>query len=144
MSAVESITGHLTHTLSASEPLNAPWVERGGVFWLDYPNLEVREVALAMNAVGARFITITAYERPGQDGLRLEYHWDLAGRLLGFNFALVGNSIESIYDICGAVDWIEREIHEGFNIEFTGHDYEPLLLREGNVCGVNLREEVAK
>ncbi len=41
------------------------------------------------------------------------------------------NSIESIYDICEAVDWIEREMHEGFNIDFTGREYEPLLLREG-------------
>src|SRR6516164_6200722 len=39
MSAVESITGHLTHTLSASESLNAPWVERGGLFWFDVPDL---------------------------------------------------------------------------------------------------------
>ena len=64
--------------------------------------------------------------------------------MLGFNFPLAGNSIESIYDICEAVDWIERETHEGFNVDFTGREYEPLLLREGNVCGVNLREEVAK
>jgi NADH:ubiquinone oxidoreductase subunit C len=131
-------------TLSAGEPLNEPWVERGGVFWFDCPGINVREVSRAMNTIGARFITITAYQMPGNDGLRLEYHWDLAGRLLGFNFPLAGNSIESIYDICEAVDWIERETHEGFNIEFTGREYEPLLLREGNVCGVNLREEVAK
>jgi len=131
-------------TLSTGEPLNEPWVERGGVFWFDCPGITVREVARAMNAVDARFITITAYQMPGNEGLRLEYHWDLAGRLLGFNFPVAGNSIESIYDLCEAVDWIEREIHEGFNIEFTGRDYEPLLLREGNVCGVNLREEVTK
>ena len=36
-----------------------------------------------MNAVGARFVTITAYQLPGT-GFRLEYHWDLEGRLLGF------------------------------------------------------------
>ena len=97
-----------------------------------------------MNTVGARFITITAYQKPGAEGLRLEYHWDLGGRLLGFPFPLAGNSIESIYDLCEAADWIERETHEGFKIDFTGREYEPLLLREGDVCGVNLREEVAK
>ena len=47
-------------------------------------------------------------------------------------------------DLCEAADWIEREIHEEYRIEFTGRDYEPLLLREGRICGVNLREEVAK
>jgi NADH:ubiquinone oxidoreductase subunit C len=144
MTVLESLAEELAGTLANNEPLNEPWVDRGGVFWLDRPDLNVREVALAMNAVGARFITITAYQKPGNEGLRLEYHWDLGGRLLGFNFPLAGNSIESIYDICEAVDWIERETHEGFNVDFTGREYEPLLLREGNVCGVNLREEVAK
>jgi len=92
----------------------------------------------------ARFITITAYQENGSDTLRLEYHWDIAGRLLGFTFPLAAKSIDSIYDLCEAVDWIEREVHEGFAVDFTGRVYEPLLLREGNTCGVNLREEVAK
>jgi hypothetical protein len=42
------------------------------------------------------------------------------------------------------VDWIEREIHEGFTVEFTGREYEPLQLRPGAKLGVNLREEVTK
>ena len=94
----------------------------------------------AMNAVQARFVTITAYQLPKEEGFRLEYHWDLAGRLLGFTFNLAGNSIESIYDLSEAVDWIEREVHEGFGIVFTGREYEPLLLRENDAAGVNMRE----
>ena len=74
------------------------------------------------------------------EGFRLEYHWDLDGQLLGFPFVLAGNSIESIYDLCEAVDWIEREIHEGFAMDFMGREYEPLLLRQGDKLGVNLRE----
>ena len=120
------------------------YVEKGGVYWYTQSGLTVRDVARAMNAVGARFITITAYQLPGNEGLRLEYHWDLAGRLLGFDFPLAANAIESIFDICEAADWIEREIHEEYCIDFAGREYEPLLLREGRTCGVNLREEVAK
>jgi NADH:ubiquinone oxidoreductase subunit C len=120
------------------------YFEKGGVFWYNQPGLEVREVARAMNFVGARFITVTAYQLSGTEGFRLEYHWDLAGHLLGFNFPLAGNAIDSIFDLCEAADWIEREIQEEYRIDFTGRDYEPLLLREGRVCGVNLREEVAK
>jgi len=41
------------------------------------------------------------------------------------------------------VDWIEREIHEEYAIEFTGRAYEPLLLRAGDAAGVNLREPAA-
>jgi hypothetical protein len=120
-----------------------PWVEKGGVHWLAPGALSVRELAKAMNAAHARFVTITAYQLPGEGGLRLEYHWDLDGQLLGFPFQLAGNSIESIYDLCEAVDWIEREIHEGFAIDFLGREYEPLLLRQGDTPGVNLRDAVA-
>jgi len=44
-------------------------------------------------------------------------------------------------DICEAADWIEREIHEEFALDFLGREYEPLLLRVGDKPGVNLREE---
>lgn len=117
-----------------------PCTEDNGTYWFDYENLNVRDLARAMNAVQARFVTITAYQLPREEGFRLEYHWDLAGRLLGFTFNLAGNSIESICDLCEAVDWIEREVHEGFGIVFTGREYEPLLLRAGDAGGVNMRE----
>jgi hypothetical protein len=116
------------------------WTEKGGVHWLDPGQLSVRELCMEMIACKARFVTITAYQLPGAEGLRLEYHWDLDGQLLGFPFQLQGNTIESIYDLCEAVDWIEREIHEGFAVDFIGRAYEPLLLREGDKLGVNLRE----
>jgi len=122
----------------------APWIEKGGVHWLDPSPLTIRELAKAMNALRARFVTITAYQLPKDEGLRLEYHWDLDGQLLGFTYNLAAKSIESIYDLSEAVDWIEREIHEGFDVDFTGRVYEPLLLRKGDTPGVNLRDEVKK
>ena len=136
MSLIET----LPHKLGSS----VPWMEKGGVLWLDPGPLSIRELCAEMNAARARFITITTYQLPAAEGFRLEYHWDLEGQLLGFPFKLQGNSIESIYDMCEAVDWIEREIHEEYAIEFTGREYEPLLLRAGNTPGVNLREEVKK
>jgi NADH:ubiquinone oxidoreductase subunit C len=120
--------------------IHEAWEEKGGVHWLSPGARTVRELAQAMNEMQARFITITAYQLPKDGGLRLEYHWDLDGQLLGFPFQLDGNSIESIYDLTEAVDWIEREIHEGFAVDFTGREYEPLLLREGDTMGVNLRD----
>jgi NADH:ubiquinone oxidoreductase subunit C len=117
-----------------------PYAEKNGVYWYTNEKLNVRELAQAMNAVRARFVSITAYQLPKDEGFRLEYHWDLAGRLLGFTFILSGNSIESIYDLSEAVDWIEREVHEGFGIVFTGREYEPLLLLENDAAGVNMRE----
>ncbi len=43
-------------------------------------------------------------------------------RLFTFTFLPAGSSIESIYDLCEAADWIEREVHEYFAIEFAGRD----------------------
>jgi NADH:ubiquinone oxidoreductase subunit C len=118
------------------------WVDEGGVHWLPASELHVRQVAAIMNEVHARFVTITAVELSGGQGFRLEYHWDLGGELLGFPFEVSGNSIESIYDLCEAVDWIEREVHEGFAVDFIGRECEPLLLRAGDRLGVNLHEVV--
>jgi NADH:ubiquinone oxidoreductase subunit C len=66
--------------------------------------------------------------------------WDMDSQLLGFAFYLTEAKIPSIYDICEAADWIEREIHEEFDIEFSGRAYEPLLLRAGDRTGVILHE----
>ncbi|MGO8935465.1 MAG: NADH-quinone oxidoreductase subunit C [Terracidiphilus sp.] len=119
--------------------VSEPWVESRGTHWLNPGATNIRDVAQAMNAAGARFVTITAYELPGDAGFRLEYHWDLQGWLLGVPYQIAGKSIESIYDLSEAVDWIEREVHEGFAIEFTGREYVPLMLRAGDKPGVNLR-----
>ena len=122
--------------------LSTPLEERSGAWWLDPGCLSVRELASALNSVNARFVTITAYQLPKDEGFRLDYHWDLDGHLLGVSFSLTGKTIESIYDLCEAADWIEREVHEEYAIDFAGRAYEPLLLRTGDKPGVNLREEV--
>jgi NADH:ubiquinone oxidoreductase subunit C len=122
--------------LGGAEPL----VESRGTYWFKPGSAGVRDVALIMKEAGARFVTITAYELPAGAGFRLEYHWDLGGRLLGVPFEIAGNSIDSIYDLCPAADWIEREVYEGFAITFAGRDYEPLLLKPGDKPGVNLRD----
>ena len=131
-----------------------PWVESHGAHWMNPGSASVRQVAKAMNAAGARFVTITAYELPADTGFRLEYHWDLQGWLLGVPFQIAGKSpdsaksdsanhesakIDSIVDLCEAADWIEREVHEGFAIDFTGREYVPLMLKPGDKPGVNLR-----
>lgn len=134
MTAIDSIPEKLGTT--------EQWAEQGGVHWLATGGMSVRQVAATMNSVQARFVTITATELPDKQGFRLEYHWDLGGTLLGFGFHVEDKSIESIYDLCEAVDWIEREVHEGYAIDFQGRDYEPLLLRVGDEPGVNLHEVI--
>jgi len=120
------------------------WTEKGGVLWMSCDDKTPREIAKAMKDVSARFITITARQSPSQNNFRLDYHWDLDGRILGFTFEIPVPSIESIYDLCEAANWIEREVYEGFGIEFTGRAYLPLQLRDGTKPGVTLREEVTR
>ena|SRR5579863_9592969 len=111
-----------------------------GIQWIALGDLDPREHTKSLQKKGARFITITAYELPPGQGFSLEYLWDLNGRLLGFTIHVEAGTVSSILDICEAADWIEREIHEEFAIEFAGRIYEPLLLREGDRPGVNLHE----
>lgn len=114
-----------------------------GVMWFATGSLDLRDLATFLRQTGARFVTITANELPRGEGFCLEYLWDLDGSLFGFRFNPIQNCVPSIYDICEAVDWIEREIHEEYAIDFAGREYEPLLLRAGERSGVNL-QEVAK
>ncbi len=117
------------------------WSEKGRAHWLTCDGLNVRDLAKGLIEHQARFITITAIQLPDDEGIRMDYHWDLDGQLLGFQFLVANNQIESIYDLCEAANWIEREIHEYFAVDFLGRDYEPLFLRKGDKPGVNLREE---
>jgi Ni,Fe-hydrogenase III component G len=117
--------------------------DASGVTWFTNGNLDLRELAKFMGQAGVRFVTITANELPRGEGFCLEYIWDLDGRLFGFKFHPADRTMPSIFDICEAADWIEREIHEEYALDFTGREYEPLLLRAGDQPGVNL-QEVAK
>jgi Ni,Fe-hydrogenase III component G len=117
--------------------------DASGITWFGTDGVDVHGLAKFLLNAEARFVTITAFELPNGEGFRLEYLWDLDGRLFGFAFKPVDRVMPSIYDICEAVDWIEREIHEEYAIDFIGREYEPLLLRAGQHPGVNL-QEVAK
>src|SRR5581483_8691182 len=88
--------------------------DAGGVTWFTTENLDLRDLAIYMRKAGTRFVTVTACELPQGEGFCLEYLWDLEGRLYGFPFCITGKTIPSICDLCEAVDWIEREIHEEY------------------------------
>jgi hypothetical protein len=121
--------------------LNCHWEGGSGVMWLAPDVLDVRRMAKVMRSHDARFITITAMQLPGEQTIRLDYHWDLEGDLLTFTTRAEDNRIAATSDICEAAGWIEQEIHEYFAVDFVGQKYEPLLLRSGDKVGVHLRKE---
>ena len=133
MSAIETIPAELA--------IQESWEEQGGSQWIASEAIDVRKLAELMRAREARFISITAIQIPDEEDIVMDYHWDLGGELLTFEVPVQDKQMPSIVDLCEAADWIEREIHEHYAIEFIGRNYEPLLLRAGDTVGVNLREE---
>jgi hypothetical protein len=119
----------------------AAWEEENGSPWLRPGALDVPHMAGVLLARGARFVTITALPEPEPGSVRLAYHWDLEGRLLTVEARTQDGRIASIRERCRAADWIEREIHDCFAVEFEGATLEPLLLRPGQAPGVGLRGE---
>lgn len=126
--------------IAASVGCSEPWVEKNGSCWLELGVLDVRLMAAVMRSQEARFVTMTAMQLDPSAPVRLDYHWDLQGRLLTFTTFTRENQIASIVDLCEAADWVERETHENFSIEFTGRECEPLLLRTGTAPGMQLHK----
>jgi Respiratory-chain NADH dehydrogenase, 30 Kd subunit len=127
--------------LAAEIGVEAVWHEQNGFPWLAPESLDVRRMAEVMNAHAGRFITIAAQELPEKGGIRLDYHWDLDGTLATVTTKAENGEASSIRDLCKAADWIEREIHEYFAVNFRGRECEPLFLRPGTAIGVNLHKE---
>ncbi|HET6413071.1 MAG TPA: NADH-quinone oxidoreductase subunit C [Anaeromyxobacter sp.] len=119
----------------------AEWEEASGSAWLRPGTLDVPHMATVMLAHGARFVTITALPESEPGSVLFCYHWDLDGELLTVETRTEEGHIASIRERCPAADWIEREIHDCFAVEFEGGAQEPLLLRPGQAPGVGLRGE---
>ena len=116
-----------------------------GSWWLTPSDaMDVRATAQHMIHLHARFVAITAIELANKE-IRLDYQWDLDGKLLSFVTATTARQIPTIADFCPAADWVERETHEYFFVEFTGRETtKPLMTRAGDPLGINLHKEVAQ
>ena len=108
---------------------------RDGALWLEEPGLDVNKMALALVEAGARFVTMTAIPVDGVE-CRVAYHWDLDGLLLNMIASTRQGKIPGIAGVCPAADWIEREIHDYFGVDFAGRDMAPLVLRPGDRPGI--------
>lgn len=125
--------------------LGEGWAWDKGSWWLAPAEpIDVRATAAHMVTLDARFVAITAMERPDKE-IRLDYQWDLDGKLLSFVTATAQRQIATIVDLIPGTDWAERETYEYFAVEFTGRaTMEPLMTRRGDPVGINLRKEVTQ
>jgi Ni,Fe-hydrogenase III component G len=116
------------------------WEQKNGAWWIAPESLDPRAMTQFMLAQGARLMTVAAMECEGGE-IRLDYHWDVKGVILTFTTRTQANTAISVSDLCPGADWIEREIHEYFAVEFSGRDNtKPLMLRPGLEAGLNRRQ----
>jgi len=123
--------------------LGEGWTWDKGSWWLEPQEaMDVRATTTRMIQLQARFVAISAIELADKS-MRLNYQWDLDGKLLSFACATSGGRIATIADLCPAADWVERETHEYFSVDFTGRESTlPLMTRAGDQLGINLHQAV--
>jgi NADH:ubiquinone oxidoreductase subunit C len=111
------------------------WVNKAKAWWLETPNLDVEKMARLMVDIGSRLVTVTASRVP-EGEFRIIYHWDLQGQLLNFVTLTHQATLPSIMSISPVADWIEREIHDYFAVDFAGRKLPTLVLSEKDPPGI--------
>ena len=73
--------------------------------------------------LGARFNTATAADHPDNIEIMYHFNFDRLGLIVTFRTYTLKDKceIESILPIMKGAEWIEREIHELFGVEFRNH-----------------------
>jgi NADH-quinone oxidoreductase subunit C len=83
---------------------------------------------------GLRFIIASALHT--KRGFEIHYHFskDEIGLILNIHVILRSDNprVESLSNMFSASNWIEREMHELFGIDFINHPNQEKLLSEGN------------
>jgi NADH:ubiquinone oxidoreductase subunit C len=83
---------------------------------------------------GFRFIIASALHT--KKGFEIHYHFsnDATGLILNIHVVLDNKDpqIESLSNMFNASNWIEREMHELFGINFLNHPNQEKLISEGN------------
>jgi NADH-quinone oxidoreductase subunit C len=84
--------------------------------------------------LGYRFIIASALHT--KKGFEIFYHFsqDSSGLVLNLHVLLdpIKPEIESLSNMFEATNWIEREMHELFGIDFLNHPNQEALISEGN------------
>jgi Ni,Fe-hydrogenase III component G len=98
------------------------------------PDTIVKVASYLYKTEGFRFIIASALHT--KRGFEIHYHFskDDSGLILNIHLILDSNNpeIESLSNMFNASNWIEREIHELFGINFLNHPNQEKLISEGN------------
>lgn len=98
------------------------------------PEAIVKVADYLFTTMGFRFIIASALKT--KKGFEIYYHFgkDSNGLILSVHVMLPeeGPEIESLCGLFVAANWIEREMHELFGINFRNHPNQEKLISEGN------------
>ncbi len=98
------------------------------------PDSIIKVAEYLYKSAGFRFIIASALHT--RRGFEIHYHFsmDAEGLVLNLHVILdrVNPTIESLSNMFNASNWIEREMHELFGIDFLNHPNQDKLISEGN------------
>ena len=98
------------------------------------PDTMIRAAEYLYKTAGLRFIIASAVHT--KRGFEIHYHFskDSCGLILNMHVILDREKpeIESLSNMFSASNWIEREMHELFGINFLNHPNQEKLISEGN------------
>ena len=116
----------------AAIPGSAEAIEHSDGLWVSAPELDVEAMACEMKGLGYRLITMTARAR--EDGeTTIIYHYAQRRQYVSFKTGTRGGAIQSVTPTLRMASWIEREIHDFFAVDFSGHPNLIPLLRPPGV-----------
>ncbi len=93
---------------------------RADGYWIEAAHADPGECARVMKSFQARLSTVTAVARPDGE-TDLIYHYFLPKKPVNVRITTRGQALPSIAGILPAADWIEREIHDLYAVNFVGH-----------------------
>jgi NADH:ubiquinone oxidoreductase subunit C len=98
------------------------------------PDSIINVAGYLYKTAGFRFIIASALHT--KRGFEIHYHFskDEIGLILNIHVILSSDNprIESLSNMFSASNWIEREMHELFGIDFLNHPNQEKLISEGN------------
>ena len=98
------------------------------------PDSILRVCEFLYNETGFRFIIASAVHT--KRGFEIHYHFSLdeTGLVLNVHVILdkINPEVESLSNMFNASNWIEREMHELFGINFLNHPNQEKLISDGN------------
>jgi NADH:ubiquinone oxidoreductase subunit C len=103
------------------------WRPDKDAWWMDAPALDIVAMANLCQQNGARLVTLSGLAAGSETEVIYHYFWQ--GHALNLRVRSRDQSLPSIAALTPAAEWIEREIHDLYAVNFVGHPALTPLIR---------------